>query len=146
MENKSSDCDAHHRRKGLQAILNYTTLPVALLNTPTSLPDKLKKKKKLEQSFCSSTPEKVVFVLDSPTLPVTVVDLNKRFRHIKSCKVAIPDGIPSHIIKSCTNQPSEVFSEIFNLSLSLCLVHFKRITIMPVLKTNTVSCLWFEPL
>lgn len=41
LENSFSDCHPHCMWKRLKAILNYRTLPVVLLDTLTSIPDKL---------------------------------------------------------------------------------------------------------
>ena len=54
-----------------------------------------------------------------------------------------PDNIPGHVLKACAPELAEVFTDIFNLSLSQSVVpnSFKRATIIPVPKKPSVSCL-----
>ncbi len=54
-----------------------------------------------------------------------------------------PDGIPGHVLKACAFQLARVFTDIFNLSLSLSVVPacFKKSTILPIPKKNKITCL-----
>ena len=54
---------------------------------------------------------------------------------------ASPDGIPSHVLRACASQLGEVFTDIFNLSLSQYVVHtcFKVYTIVPIPKIAKVT-------
>ncbi len=58
-------------------------------------------------------------------------------------KAAGPDGIPGRVLKTCAHQLAGVFTDIFNLSLSLSVVPqcFKTSTIVPKQKTPKASCL-----
>ncbi len=54
-----------------------------------------------------------------------------------------PDGIPGRVLKACAFQLAGVFTDIFNLSLSLSVVRscFKKSTIVPIPKKNKITCL-----
>ncbi|KAK3523842.1 hypothetical protein QTP70_010453 [Hemibagrus guttatus] len=57
-------------------------------------------------------------------------------------KSAGPDNIPGRVLRECAEQLVDVFTDIFNISLSSAVVStcLKTMTIVPVLK-STVSCL-----
>ncbi len=54
-----------------------------------------------------------------------------------------PDGIPDRVLKACAFQLAGVFTDIFNLSLSLSVVPscFKKSIIVPIPKKNKITCL-----
>ncbi len=54
-----------------------------------------------------------------------------------------PDGIAGRVLKACAFQLAGVFTDIFNLSLSLSVVPscFKKSTILPIPKKNKITCL-----
>ncbi len=58
-------------------------------------------------------------------------------------KAVGPDGIPRRVLKACAFQLAGVFTDIFNLSLSLSVVPscFKKSTIVPIPKKNKITCL-----
>ncbi len=58
-------------------------------------------------------------------------------------KAVGPDGIPGRVLKACAYQLAWVFTDIFNLSLSLSVVPscFKKSTIVPIPKKNKITCL-----
>ena len=60
-----------------------------------------------------------------------------------SRKAAGPDNVSPCLLKQCAGQLSGVFTDIFNVSLSQCIVPqcFKKSTIIPVRKKCSVSCL-----
>ncbi|KAK3562816.1 hypothetical protein QTP86_009973 [Hemibagrus guttatus] len=54
-----------------------------------------------------------------------------------------PDNIPGRVLRECAEQLTDVFTDIFNISLSSAVVPtcLKTTTIVPVPKNSTVSCL-----
>ncbi len=54
-----------------------------------------------------------------------------------------PDGIPGRVLKACAFQLAGDFTDIFNLPLSLSVVHscFKKSTIVPIPKKKKITCL-----
>ncbi|KAK7501775.1 hypothetical protein BaRGS_00006861, partial [Batillaria attramentaria] len=66
------------------------------------------------------------------------------FERLSTRKAAGPDNISPRLLRTCTDQLSGVFTDIFNMSLSQCTVPqcFKKSTVIPVpKKKSTVSCL-----
>ncbi|KAK3562698.1 hypothetical protein QTP86_005317 [Hemibagrus guttatus] len=58
-------------------------------------------------------------------------------------KAAGPDNIPGRVLRECAEQLADVFTDIFNISLSSTVVPtcLKTTTIIPVSKKSPVSCL-----
>ena len=57
-------------------------------------------------------------------LQVTQDIVSRVFKKVNAHKAAGPDGIASRVLKTCYNQLSWVYNDIFNMSLSLCVVPF----------------------
>ncbi len=55
-------------------------------------------------------------------LSVSVADVTRSFKRVNIRKAVGPDGIPGRVLKACTFQLAWVFTDIFNLSLSLSVV------------------------
>ena len=74
---------------------------------------------------------------------MTEHDVRLMFQRVNTKKAAGPDGITGHVLKTCANQLAPVFTEIFNLSLSKCIIPrcFKQSVIVPVPKKAKPSCL-----
>ncbi len=70
--------------------------------------------------------------------PFSVVDVTRSFKRVNISKAVGPDGIPGRVLKACAFQLAGVFTDIFNLSLSLSVVPscFKKSTIVPIPKKN----------
>ncbi len=53
-----------------------------------------------------------------------------------------PDNIPGHVLRDCAVELTDVFTDIFNISLSQAVVPtcFKATTIIPVPKKSSPSC------
>ncbi|KAF7643918.1 hypothetical protein LDENG_00231230 [Lucifuga dentata] len=64
-------------------------------------------------------------------------------RGINPRKAAGPNGIPGRALRDCADQLAEVFSKIFNLSLSTCTVPkcLKSATIVPIPKKPSINSL-----
>jgi hypothetical protein len=73
-------------------------------------------------------------------LSFSVANVSKTFKRVDPRKAAGPDGIPSRVLRACTDQLAGVFMDIFNQSLSQSLVptFFKMATIVPVPKKAKV--------
>ncbi len=56
------------------------------------------------------------------TFSISVADVTLSFRRVNIRKAAGPDGIPGRELKACAHQLAGVFTDIFNLSLSLSVV------------------------
>ena len=85
----------------------------------------------------------------TPTQPATrdsglsfsVADESKPFKWVNPRTAAAPHGIPSRILRACTDQLAGVFKDIFNQSLSQSAVPtcFKMATVVPVPKKAKVT-------
>ncbi len=62
-------------------------------------------------------------------LSLSVADVTRSFKRVNIRKAVGPDGIPGRVLKACAFQLAGVFTDIFNLSLSLSVVPscFKKI-------------------
>ncbi len=76
-------------------------------------------------------------------LTLSVADVTRSFKRVNIRKAVGPDGIPGRVLKACAFQLAGVFTDIFNLSLSLSVVPacFKKSTIVPIPKKNKITCL-----
>ncbi len=80
---------------------------------------------------------------NSQPLVLQSVDVIPTQRRINTRKVAGPDGVPGWILRDCAAELGEVFTNIFNLSLSQCTVPtcLKTSTIVPVPKQTSITSL-----
>ncbi|KAK1796915.1 hypothetical protein P4O66_000995 [Electrophorus voltai] len=81
--------------------------------------------------------------IEERPLIITESDVRRVFKRVNTRKAAGPDGICGRVVKACTDQLAPVFTDIFNLSLTLGIVpsSFKRSTIVPVPKKPRPSAL-----
>jgi hypothetical protein len=69
--------------------------------------------------------------------------VNKTFEQINIHKAAGPDRFSGRVLRTCADQLSSVFTDIFNISLTESVIPtcFKQTTIVPVPKEAKVTCL-----
>ena len=81
------------------------------------------------------------FTIKECGLSFSVADVSETFKLVNPCKAASLDGIPSRVLRACTDQLAGVFTDILNLSLSQSAVPtcFKKATIVPVPKKAKVT-------
>ncbi len=111
-------------------------------NTSTSLPDELNTfYARFEVSGSSHAP--AAETAEAHPLSVSVADVTRPLRRVNIRKAAGPDGIPGRVLKTCAHQLAGVFTDIFNLSLSLSVVSqcFKTSIIVPIQKTPKACAL-----
>ncbi|KAK1803875.1 hypothetical protein P4O66_003817 [Electrophorus voltai] len=74
--------------------------------------------------------------IEQRSLIITESDVRRVFKRVNTRKAMGPDGICGRVLKACADQLAPVFTDIFNLSLTLGIVpsSFKRSTIVPVPK------------
>ena len=101
--------------QGLKTVTNYEPSPKNTTANDTNLPDRLddfySQFDKLNTTFPSSiTPT-------SPLPPFTVDEyvVRSMFQRLNSRKAAGPDNTSPCILKLCADQPSSVFTDIFNV-------------------------------
>ncbi|KAK1803808.1 hypothetical protein P4O66_003735 [Electrophorus voltai] len=81
--------------------------------------------------------------IEQRPLIITESDVRRVFKRVNTRKAAGPDGICWRVLKACADQLALVFTDIFNLSLTLGIVpsSFKHSTIFPVPKKPRPSSL-----
>lgn len=80
---------------------------------------------------------------DALTFSLNTEEVRMAFLAVNPRKAAGPDGIPGRVLRDCANQLAEVFTSIFNLSLSTCAIPkcLKSATNVPIPKKSDVSSL-----
>ncbi|XP_031159417.2 uncharacterized protein LOC116052744 [Sander lucioperca] len=86
---------------------------------------------------------KSVVSADHQPLTLSTTDVCVALSRINACKAAGPDGIPRRVLWACAVQLTEVWTDIFNLSLAQAAVPacFKTTSIVPVPKHSTATSL-----
>ncbi len=77
---------------------------------------------------------------EASAFSISVADVTRSFKRVNIHKAVGPDGIPGRVLRACAFQLAGVFTDIFNLSLSLSVVP-KKSTIVPIPKKNKITCL-----
>ncbi|KAI5098276.1 gastrula zinc finger protein XlCGF28.1-like [Silurus meridionalis] len=134
--------DTRRMWPGIQAITNYKTTSPACDRDP-SLPNMLND---FYARFEVQNNVKTRKTTPPPTdqvLCLTTAEVRKTLCRVNPRKSAGPDNIPSRVLRECAEQLADVFTDIFNISLSSNVVPtcLKTTTIVPVPKQSTVSCL-----
>ncbi|KAK3507994.1 hypothetical protein QTP70_010002 [Hemibagrus guttatus] len=134
--------DSRRMWQGIQEITNYKTTPSAC-DSDASLPDALndfyarfEAQNNVAARKTTPPPNDQVLCLSTADVKITLCRVNSR-------KSAEPDNIPGRVLRECAEQLADVFTDIFNISLSSAVVPtcLKTTTIVPVPKKSTVSCL-----
>ena len=105
--------------QGLQTIMDYKGKHSRELPSDTSLPDELNY---FYARFVASNTEtcmRVSAVPDDCVIARSVADVSKTFKQVHSHQATWPDGLPGRVLQECTDQLASVFTNIFNMSLSL---------------------------
>ncbi len=117
----------------------------ATVNIAASLPDKLNTfYARFEADNTAHTESAHMAAAEEVSpLSLSVADVTRSFKRVNIRKAVGPDGIPGRVLKTCAFQLAGVFTDIFNLSLSLSVVAscFKKSTIVPIPKKNKITCL-----
>ncbi|KAK3518582.1 hypothetical protein QTP70_004083 [Hemibagrus guttatus] len=127
--------------QGIQSITNNRPAPPAC-DSDASLPNAL------NNFYARFEAQNDVTYSENQVLCLTMADVRKTLCRINPRKAAGPDNIPGRVLRECAEQLADVFTDIFNIFLSMlkmlptivpmCL---KTTTIIPVLKKSPVSCL-----
>ncbi|KAI5085875.1 hypothetical protein C0J45_23573, partial [Silurus meridionalis] len=128
--------------QGIQAITNYKMTSPAC-DPDASLPDALNNfyaRFKVQNNIVAM---KTTLPPNDQVLCLTTAELRKILCRVNLRKSAGPDNIPGRVFRECAQQLADVFTDIFNISLISTIVPtcLKTMTIVPVPKKSTVSCL-----
>ncbi|KAI4878406.1 hypothetical protein NFI96_029705, partial [Prochilodus magdalenae] len=134
--------DTRRMWQGIQAITNYRTTPPAC-DSDASLPDALNHFYARFETQNSVAARKTTPPPDDQVLCLTAADVRKTLRRVNPREAAGPDNIPGRELRECADQLTDVFTDIFNISLSSATVPtcLKATTIIPVPKKSSLSCL-----
>ncbi|KAK3565327.1 hypothetical protein QTP86_005494 [Hemibagrus guttatus] len=126
--------------------MNYKTTSPAC-DSDTSLPDMLNDFYARFEAQNSVAARKTIPLPNTQVLCLSVADMKRTLCQINPRKSAGPDNIPGRVLRECEEQLADVFTDIFNISLSSTVVHrcaplcLKATTIVSMPKKSTVSCL-----
>ncbi len=131
--------------QGINNITSFKGNKPATVNIAASLPDELNTFYARFEADNTAHTENAPAAAAEEVSPLTlyVADVTRSFKRVNIRKAVGPDGIPGRVLKACAFQLAGVFTDIFNLSLSLSVVPacFKKSTIVPIPKKNKITCL-----
>ncbi len=131
--------------QGINNITGFKGNKPATVNIAASLPDELNTfYARFEADNTAHTESAHTTAAEEVSqLTLSVADVTRSFKRVNIRKAVGPDGIPGRVLKACAFQLAGVFTDIFNLSLSLSVVPscFKKSTIVPIPKKNKITCL-----
>ncbi len=124
--------------QGINNITDFKGNKPATVNIAASLPDELNHfYARFEAHNTAHTESAPVAVAkEAIAISISVADVTRSFRWVNIHKAVGPDGIPGRVLRACTFQLARVFTDFFNLSLSLSVVPLssKKSTIVPIPK------------
>ncbi len=131
--------------QGINNITGFKGNKPATVNIAASLPDELNTFYARFEADTTAHTESVPTAAAEEVSPLSlsVADVTRSFKRVNIRKAMGPDGIPGCVLNACAIQLARVFTDIFNLSLSLSVVPscFKKSTIVPIPKKNKITCL-----
>ncbi|KAK3520331.1 hypothetical protein QTP70_023296 [Hemibagrus guttatus] len=134
--------DSRRMWQGIQEITNYKTTPSAC-DSDSSLPDTLNDFYDRFEAQNNVAARKTIPAPNDQVLCLSTADVRRTLCRVNSRKSAGPDNIPGRVLRECAEQLADVFTDIFNISLTSAVVPtcLRTMTIVPVPKKSTVSCL-----
>lgn len=138
LELQLQQADSRGLWQSLHTITDFKPKTTAIPNANTSLADELnvfyarfENTQAAEVHHIPSNSEEV-----TSTFQVTEHDVRRALKQVNPRKAAGPDGIRGRVLRTCADQLAPVFTVIFNLSLSQCIIPtcLKSSTIVPVPK------------
>lgn len=116
---------------GLHTINDYKAKHTATINTNSALANKLKK-------FFNRFKDRDI-ISDEHVISIVEHDVRAALRTVNTRATAGPDGITGHLLCCCADQLTGVFAFIFNESLGMVPMWFKRSTIFPVTEQQALT-------
>ncbi|KAK3525963.1 hypothetical protein QTP70_011684 [Hemibagrus guttatus] len=133
--------DSWHMWQGIQAITNYkTTSPVC--DSDASFQYVLNDFYAWFEVQNNVAVWKIIPTSNDQVLCLSMADVTRTLCRVNPWMSAGPDNIPDRVFREWAEQLADVFTDIFNISLSSAVVPtcLKTTTIVPMLKKSTVSC------
>lgn len=127
--------------QGIQSITDYKPPPQTCDNTSSLLNDLNGFFARFE-ALNSTLAQKSTPPPADQVLTLSPDKVRRAFSKINARKAPGPDNIPGRVLKDCAGELAEVYTDIFNTSLSQAVVPicFKATTIIPVPKKTSPSC------
>lgn len=132
--------------RGLKTITDYKSSNPQI-NHDRSLPDTLNQFFACFNMQNNGVGAQISLPKEEHALILQQYQVKSTLRRIKITKAAGPDRVSGHTLKSCADQLTGVFTNIFNISLQQALVPncLQSTTIIPVFKKSTTNRLWLLP-
>ncbi|KAK3508072.1 hypothetical protein QTP70_012309 [Hemibagrus guttatus] len=103
--------------QGIQEITNYKTTPSAC-DSDASLPDALNEFYAQFEAQNNVAARKTIPPPNDQVLCLSTADVKRTLCRVNPQKSAGPDNIPGRVLRECAEQLVDVFTNIFNISLS----------------------------
>ena len=141
IEDHFSSNNSRQLWQGVQHITNYKSSNLTVTNGDASLSEELNC---FFARFDAETLEVAPSHPPAPSndiFPVQAHEVRRTLRAVNPRKAAGPDGVTGRVLRDCADQLADVFTDIFNQSLSQCMIPpcLKSSTIIPLPKKTTVS-------
>ncbi|KAK3555576.1 hypothetical protein QTP86_022017 [Hemibagrus guttatus] len=132
--------DSRHMWQGIQAITNYKTTPSAC-DSDASLPEALNDFYGRFEAHINVAVRKTIPPPNDQVLCLSTADVRRTLCRVNPRKSAGPDNIPGRVLRECAEQLADVFTDLFNISLTSAVVPtcLKTTTIVPVPKKQCVA-------
>ncbi len=143
VEEHFSNSDPRRMWQGIQVINDYKPCNSTPTVTDVSFLNELNYFYAHFDNNNKETATKITLSADHQTLKLTSTDVYTALSRISARKAAGPDSIPGRVLRTCAEQLSGVFTDIFNLSLTQATVPtcFKSTSIVPPPKHSSPTCL-----
>uniref|UniRef100_A0A9J7ZV96 Reverse transcriptase domain-containing protein n=1 Tax=Cyprinus carpio carpio TaxID=630221 RepID=A0A9J7ZV96_CYPCA len=137
----SDSRDTRSLWQGIQTITDYKP-PQRTCDSNISLLNELNTFFARFEAQNSSTAQKTPPPPSDQVMMLTPDSVRRSFSRINARKAPGPDNIPGRVLRDCAAELTDVFTDIFNISLSQAVVPtcFKATTIIPVPKKPSPSC------
>ncbi|KAK3522749.1 hypothetical protein QTP86_032027, partial [Hemibagrus guttatus] len=145
LEGYYTTADSRRMWQGLQHTTEYRQRSQGDITPKITLPDELNEFYARFKAPNTGQQHKTLAsenILDTP-LTMSSAEVHMALRKTNPWKAAGPDNIPGRALMVCLLELANVFTDIYNLSLTQALVPtcFKSTTIIPLPTKNTVTCL-----
>ncbi|KAK3510918.1 hypothetical protein QTP70_025540 [Hemibagrus guttatus] len=127
--------DSQRMWQGIQAITNYKTTPSAC-DSDASLPDVLNDFYARFEAHNNIAVRKTIPPPNNQVLCLSTADVRRTLCRVNPRKSAGPDNIPGRVLRECAEQLADVFTDIFNISLSSAVVPTRQRPSSPHIKTQ----------
>ena len=133
--------DSRNLWRGIQTITDYKPTPQTC-NNSTSLLNQLNDFFARFEADNNMPAQKIPPPTNDQVLSLSPDSVRRSLRRINARKAPGPDDIPGRVLRDCAEELTDVFTDIFNTSLSQAVVPtcLKATTIIPVPKKPSPSC------